>query len=68
MNISTKCNCCIKEDVCKIKEKYENAVKNVLECNVSLDDGHPAYLKLKDADFIEVSIKCPKMHPNSTKG
>ena len=65
MNISTKCNCCIKEDVCNIKSKYENAVKKVLECNVSLSDGQNETHHLKDVDYLEVSIKCRKMFPKN---
>ena len=45
MNLIQKCNCCIKEDVCNIKEKYEQRVEEIK--------------KYTDTD-VEVSIKCNK--------
>lgn len=30
MNISQKCNCCIKESVCKFKEEYEADCKRLV--------------------------------------
>ena len=57
MNLSTKCNCCTKEDVCKNSENYKKAIQSILKTNVS--DKNDGYLMLKDAKFIEISIKCP---------
>lgn len=64
MNTSQKCNCCGKEDVCKYKEQYENAVDKILNCNVADNCNVPhsnlmSIEKLEYATFIEVSIKCP---------
>lgn len=50
MNLSTKCNCCIKEDVCKIKEKYQEKENKIKEYT--------------DID-IEVSVKCNKFSPKN---
>lgn len=46
MNLSTKCNCCIKEDVCSIKEEYQKQVEDIKN---SIHN-----------DNIEYSIKCRK--------
>lgn len=43
MNISQKCNCCIKEDVCRYKERYKSDCENI---------------KRETSDITEVSIKC----------
>lgn len=51
MNISTKCNCCIKEDVCKYKADYIRNKDNILGSIVN-------------EDIIEVSIKCKKFSAN----
>lgn len=45
MNISTKCNCCIKEDVCKYKEDYIRDRNNILG-------------SIEKEEITEVSIKC----------
>lgn len=59
MNISTKCNCCVSEKVCKYKSLYEQGVKAILETVIPSDgDG---FWKLKECPHIEVSIKCPHM-------
>lgn len=47
MNISTKCNCCIKEDVCRFKEDYIRDRNNILG-------------SIEKEEITEVSIKCKK--------
>lgn len=46
MNLSTKCNCCIKEDVCNMKAEYQDTETAIKKC-------------IKNEN-IEVSIKCNK--------
>ena len=45
MNLSTKCNCCIKEDVCSLKDEYQNTVE---------------IIKQYGNENIELSLKCKK--------
>ncbi len=49
MNISTKCNCCIKEDVCKYKADYIRNKDNIIGA-------------IDNEDIVEVSIKCKKFN------
>jgi hypothetical protein len=51
MNISSKCNCCCKENVCKYKEQY------IADCKAIIEAIH--------GETTEVSIKCKEMLPNS---
>lgn len=53
MNISTKCNCCIKEDVCKYKEDYIRDRNNILG-------------SIEKEEIIEVSVKCKKFSARET--
>ena len=57
MNISTKCNCCEAEKVCKYREKYDEARKAVLDAVGAFSP-----------DYIEVSIKCPSMIRRTING
>ena len=53
MNISQKCNCCIKESVCKYKVEYETdcaSLKNTIIVSRTT----------------EISIKCKEFMPQST--
>lgn len=59
MNTSTKCNCCVCEEVCLYKELYENAVSTILDSLI--DDGKHGFWKLRDCSHVEVSIRCPHM-------
>ena len=59
MNLSTKCNCCVCEPVCKYKEVYQNGIEAILNATVS--DCNGRVWKVKDCQHIEVSIKCPHM-------
>ncbi len=64
MNLSTKCNCCACESVCKYKEVYQEGVKAILNAIILLkeeDDGARTFWKVRDCPHIEVSIKCPHM-------
>ena len=56
MIISTKCNCCICEDVCKYKEEYQREVNRVKELclNKNLIDLKIDCLKLKDVKFKQI--------------
>lgn len=48
MNLSTKCNCCLKEDVCSIKGEYQKqveAIKSVIQ-----------------NENIEYSVKCKRFN------
>ena len=58
MNLSTKCNCCIKEDVCKIKENYIKQVKTI----------ERELAKLTNNENIEYSIKCKKFNSGKIFG
>ena len=62
MNLSTKCNCCVCEPVCKYKEVYQNGVQLILDTIITADK-HGAFWKLQDCPHIEVSIRCPHMIP-----
>ena len=61
MNLSTKCNCCMCESVCKYKNDYENGVEDILNTSITLRDN--TVTKLKDYPHIEVTIRCPHMVP-----
>ena len=63
MNLSTKCNCCVCEPVCKYKEVYQNGIEAILDATVSYDNG--SFWKVKECPHIEVSIKCPHMITNN---
>ncbi len=69
MNLSTKCNCCLCEPVCKYKEIYQNGVESILNATISnqRNDGKTGFWKVKDCPHIEVSIKCPHMITQSAK-
>ena len=64
INISTKCNCCIKEDVCKYKQEYEDAVESILNAGWNSSDGG-YFTQLRDSQIVSVSIKCNKILPHS---
>ena len=53
MSISTKCNCCIKEDVCRYKEDYIRDRNNILG-------------SIEKEEIVEVSIKCKKFSAGQT--
>lgn len=59
MNISTKCNCCVCEPVCKFKEIYENGVKSILDTIITDQKG--GFWVLKNCPHVEMSIRCPHM-------
>ena len=48
MNLVIKCNCCIKEDVCSIKEEYLRQIKDIKQAIHN--------------ENIEYSIKCKKFN------
>lgn len=49
MNLISKCNSCVKEDVCKFKEQYTRDTKNILD-------------SIESKELTEVSIKCKKFN------
>lgn len=63
MNLSTKCNCCVCEPVCKYKEVYQNAIEAILNATISnkREDVNVGFWRVKDSPHIEVSIKCTHM-------
>ncbi len=63
MNLSTKCNCCVCDPVCKYKEIYQNGVEAILNANISntRKDGEVGFWKVRECPHISVSIKCPHM-------
>lgn len=64
MNLSTKCNCCVCEPVCKYKDVYEKGVEAILNATIATGEsanGTFSFWKVKDCPHIEVSIKCPHM-------
>ena len=48
MNLVTKCNCCMKEDVCSIKEEYLKQIEEIKQ--------------IIHNDNVEYSIKCKKFN------
>ena len=62
MNLSTKCNCCCHEDVCRHKEEYIKAVKAIKD--TSWDVGGGTVVCLKDSNIVSVSIGCQKFNAN----
>lgn len=68
MNLSTKCNCCAKEDVCKHKNEYTSAVNEILESTWEVASG--GFVRLKDSDIVSVTIKCEKFmaHVQTPRG
>lgn len=72
MNISSKCNCCICEPVCKFKETYQNGIEAILNATFSTDTNlfsstTSTITKVKDCRHIEVSIRCPHMVTQSMR-
>ena len=59
MILSTKCDCCVCEPVCKYKEVYKNGIEAILNATVSYDNS--SFCKVRDCPHIDVSIKCPHM-------
>lgn len=58
MNLSSNCECCVCEPVCKYKEVFQNGIEAILNTTIS---DEMSFCKLKDCPHIEVSIKCPHM-------
>ena len=52
MNISQKCNCCIKESVCKYTENYKNDCERIKQ--------------LIQSSPIEITIKCKEFSLKQT--
>ena len=52
MNITQKCNCCVKESVCKYKVEYEFDCKQLV-ANIT-------------GKTTEISVKCKEFMPKST--
>ena len=65
MNLSTKCNCCVCESVCKYKSVYQGGVEKIL--NTTIDGENGRFWRLKDCPHIEVSIRCPHMKVNTER-
>lgn len=67
MNISTKCNCCACEEVCKYKELYKKGVDAILNATISYEETNSSFnvIHVKDCQHIEVSIRCPHIIPHS---
>lgn len=63
MNLSTKCNCCVCEPVCKYKEVYQNGIEAILNAKISnkSEEGNVGFWKVRECPHISVSIKCPHM-------
>lgn len=65
MNISAKCNCCVRELICKYsKELYQKGVESIFNTTIHNYDieGHKGSSQLlKECSHIEVSIECPRM-------
>ena len=53
MNISQKCNCCIKESVCKYAKNYKNDCERIKQ--------------LIQSSPIEITIKCKEFAPQETR-
>lgn len=52
MNTSTKCNCCVKNDVCKFVKEYEDTCEEIK--------------KVADGNVAEYSVKCKYMSAMSS--
>lgn len=61
MITSEKCNCCVHEPVCKLREEYHNACEAIK--NASYSSGKCCVAVVKDTSFLSVSIKCGHMSP-----
>ena len=63
MNLSSNCDACVCEPVCKYKEVYQNGIEAILNAIVSdkREDVNDGFWKVKDCPHIEVSIKYPHM-------
>ena len=51
MNLSTKCNCCVCEPVCKYKDTYQKGVETILNATITTEEsknGVFSFWKLKD--------------------
>lgn len=62
----TKCDECVKSDVCGIKDKYSHAVKTISNCNISNEDKVIYEARYADAG-IKVDISCPKFLQNEPR-
>lgn len=68
MNISTKCNCCVCEPVCKYKDVYLKGVEAILNATIPVDNdecGSLSFWAVKDCPHIQVSIRCPHLITHS---
>ena len=57
MNNSTKCEDCIKADVCSRSKIYKETVNAINEQFVTVKDGFMA--RLGDGNFIKIHFECP---------
>ena len=70
MNLSTKCNCCVCEPVCKYKEVYQKGTEAILNAIISDErkDGEVGFWKVRECPHITVSIRCPHMITKGGEG
>ena len=64
MNLSTKCNCCVKEDVCGLKGDYDMYRKAILEASFCPPGFGGAVATVKDCKSFSVKIHCDKFVPH----
>lgn len=60
---STKCEDCIKQDVCNLKEKYKYALVAIASTNTSNED--MAIHEANQNDAIKLTSRCTKFVENS---
>lgn len=63
INLSAKCNCCLKQDVCKFQSEYTNGIAAILNSSYSTGESD-GFEIVKNSKLIEVSIKCTKFAAN----
>lgn len=56
MITSEKCNCCVHEPVCGLKEEYRQACEAIKNMSYACGDNRVAVVK--DSSFLSVTIRC----------
>ena len=63
MIVSQKCNCCVHDPVCYVKNEYLAAINTVAVSGFTT--GPNRTKSVQDVDFLQVSIKCKHFYPHS---
>lgn len=60
MDISTKCNSCVKQDVCKYQDEYEATKQAIMSATYAVGDN--GICTVKDSPIVKLSINCAKFN------